>query len=190
MRSTRSTRKQVVVRKLDKGLVKGFVDPVRYLHPEGLEMLDRKGRLLHIPLDEVKGVFFVRKFEGNPNACERKVFHSRPRLAGLWVRLTFKDNEVMEGLVANNLLDMDPLGFSVTPPDLSSNNLRIFIPRSALSTFEVLGVVSESVAHRRPRQPAAPQTPPTDSAKQIGLFSPSDSEPAKPVASLTLKTGL
>jgi len=170
-----STRKQVVVRKLDTGLVKGFVDPASYLRPEGLEVLDREGRLVHIPLEEVKGVFFVREFEGNPQRPERKVFHSRPRLAGLWVRMTFKDNEVLEGLLANNLLAMDPLGFIVTPPDLYSNNVRMFIPRSALSGIEVLGVVSDGAARRASRRLGVPQSGAADLAKQIGLFSSSNS---------------
>jgi len=183
VRGTRSTRKQVVVRKLDKGLVKGFVDPDAYLHPEGVELLDREGRLLRIPLEEVKGVFFVREFDGNPQASERKIFHSRPRLAGLWVRMTFKDSEVMEGLVANNLLAMDPLGFSVTPPDFSSNNLRIFIPRSALSNFEVLSVVSGSIGRRGMRRRAAPKAKAADATKQFDLFSALETEPVKPLAS-------
>jgi hypothetical protein len=147
-----STRKQVVVRKLDKGVVKGFVDPASYLRPESVEVLDREGRLVQIPLHEVKGVFFVREFDGSPRHAERKVFHSRPRLAGLWVRLTFKDNEVLEGLLANDLLAINPLGFFLTSPDFYSNNLRMFIPRGALSGMEVLGVVSEGAARRAGRR--------------------------------------
>lgn len=168
-----STRKQVVVRKLDKEVVKGFVDPASYLRPEGLEVLDREGRLVHIPLHEVKGVFFVREFDGNPQRTERKVFHSRPRLAGLWVRLTFKDSEVLEGVLTNDLLAIDPLGFFLTPPDFYSNNLRMFIPRGALSGIEVLGVVSDGATRRPWRRLAATQPTAADSAKQIGLFSSS-----------------
>jgi hypothetical protein len=163
-----STRKRVVVRKLDKGLVKGFLDPKGYLTSD-LEVLDREGRLVHIPMVEVKGVFFVRDFEGNPDRAERKVFRSRPRLAGLWVRMTFKDTEVLEALLANNLLDLDPLGYLVTPPDVYSNNLRIFIPRTALTGMEVLGVISDGVV-RRMSQRAAQARISSASGQQIGLF--------------------
>ena len=164
-----STRKRVVVRKLDKGLVKGFLDPKGYLTSD-LEVLDREGRLVHIPMVEVKGVFFVRDFEGNPDRAERKVFRSRPRLAGLWVRMTFKDTEVLEALLANNLLDLDPLGYLVTPPDVYSNNLRIFIPRTALTEMEVLGVISDGVV-RRMSQRAAQARAAGTSEQQFGLFS-------------------
>lgn len=110
-----STRKRVVVRKLDKGLIKGFIDPSGYLADE-IEVLDRQGRLVNVPMSEIKGLFFVREFEGNPDRAERKIFRSRPRLAGLWVRMTFKDSEVLEALLPNNLLSVDPLGYLVTPP--------------------------------------------------------------------------
>ena len=110
-----STRKRVVIRRLDKGLIKGFIDPGAYLSPE-IDLLDREGRLVHIPLKEIKGIFFVRDFDGNPDRAERKVFRSRPRLAGLWMRMTFKDSEVLEALLPNNLLEVDALGYLVTPP--------------------------------------------------------------------------
>jgi hypothetical protein len=165
-----STRKRVVVRKLDKGLIKGFLDPKGYLAQE-IDVLDRDGRLLHIPLSEVKGVFFVREFDGNPGRAERKVFRSRPRLAGLWVRMTFKDSEVLEALLPNNLLDVDPLGYLVTPPDVYSNNVRMFIPRTALAEMEVLGVISDGVM-RRISQRAAQSRASGAGEQQFGLFAP------------------
>jgi hypothetical protein len=165
-----STYKRVVVRKLDKGLVKGFVDPATYLSENKIQVLDRDGRLVSIPIEEVKGLFFVREFEGNPQHAERKVFHSRPRLAGLWVRMTFKDNEVLEGLIPNNLLEIDPLGYLLTPPDVYSNNLKIFIPRSALATMEVLGVIAEGVARRLSQRATTTRVEAPGASKQIGLF--------------------
>ena len=88
----------------------------------------------------VKSVYFVREF---PDAFqpERKVFLSRPKLDGLWVRLRFRDEDVMEGIVANDLLDLLDNAVQLTPPDLHGNTLRLFIPRSALAEMKVLGVV-------------------------------------------------
>jgi hypothetical protein len=166
-----STRKRVVVRKLDKGLIKGFLDPGRYLGPE-IDVLDREGHVVHVPLDEIKAVFFVRDFEGNPDRAERKIFRSRPRLAGLWVRVTFRDSEVLEALLPNNLLETDPLGFLVTPPDVYSNNLKIFIPRTALTSLEVLGVISDGVVKRMSQRAAQARAATSD--RQFGLFGASD----------------
>jgi hypothetical protein len=161
-----STRKRVVVRKLDKGLVKGFLDPSTHLAAE-LEVLDREGRLVHVPLSSVKGVFFVRNFDGNPDRAERKISRSRPRLAGLWVRVTFKDTEVLEAMLPSNLLEVDPLGYLVTLPDVYSNNLRIFIPRTALSELEVLGVISDGVVRRMSQRAAQARAAPAD-REQLG----------------------
>lgn len=161
-----STHKKVVIRKLDAGTIKGYVDPNRYLGQTSIEVLDQEGRLLSVPLAEIKGIFFVREFEGNPQRPERKVFHRRPRLTGLWIRMTFKDKEVLEGIISNNLLTLDPLGFHVTPPDMYSNNLKVFIPRTSLEGLEVLGVISDG-ASRRPSPPAR-EAP--EASAQIGLF--------------------
>ena len=163
-----STRKRVVVRKLDKGLVKGFLDPDHFLGQE-IEVLDREGRLVRVPLNLIKGVFFVRDFDGNPERAERKIFRSRPRLAGLWVRVTFKDHEVLEALLPNNLLEIDPLGYLVTLPDVYSNNLKIFIPRTALTALEVLGVISGGVM-RRMSQRAAQARAAATGDRPFGLF--------------------
>jgi hypothetical protein len=144
-----SGRKRVVIRKLDKSLNKGFVDPISYLRPDGVEILDREGRLCTVPIAELKAVFFVREFEGNPRRDERKVFQSRPKLlAGLWVRMVFKDNEVLEGLLPNDLLEVPTNGFLITPPDVYSNNVKIFVPRCALAAIHVLGVISGGTVRR------------------------------------------
>jgi hypothetical protein len=166
----KSTYKKVVVRRLDHGLMKGFVDSTSYLGPNGIRMLDREGRTLTIPLHEIKGVFFVRDFDGNPQRSERKLFQSRPRLAGLWVRVTFKDKEVLEGLLPSNLVELSPEGFLVTPADLYSNNLRIFVPRTALSEITVLGVIPNGRPRKLSRKGSGLQGDTAIAEGQIGLF--------------------
>ena len=47
----------------------------------------------------------MREFT-EPFEPERKTFLSRPKLDGLWVRLRFRDEDVMEGIVGNDLLDL------------------------------------------------------------------------------------
>jgi hypothetical protein len=172
----KSTYKKVVVRKLDRSLIKGFVDSASYLRLNGIQIIDREGRAVVLPLPEIKAVFFVRDFDGNSQRSERKLFQSRPRLAGLWVQMTFKDNEVLEGLLPNNLVEISPEGFLVTPADLYSNNLKIFVPRTALSKINVLGVIPDG----RPRRPSQKRGGlPGDTApseRQIDLFPASEEQ--------------
>jgi hypothetical protein len=172
----KSTYKKVVVRKLDRGLTKGFVDSTSYLGPNGIRMLDREGRALTIPLQEIKGVFFVKDFDGNPQRSERKLFQSRPRLAGLWVRMTFKDKEVLEGLLPNNLVELSSEGFLVTPADLYSNNLRIFVPRTALSEMTVLGVISDGRLRKRLQKGSGVAGDTEIADRQMGLFPAAERE--------------
>jgi hypothetical protein len=176
----KSTYKKVVVRRLDHGLIKGFVDSASYLKPNGIQMLDRQGRSVLIPLAEIKGVFFVRDFDGNPQRSERKLFQSRPRLAGLWVQMTFKDKEVLEGLLPSNLVELNPEGFLITPADLYSNNLKVFVPRTALSEINVLGVISDGRLKKLSQKGSRVRGEPATSERQIGLFPASERQGKKP----------
>ena len=105
---------------------------------------------------------------------ERKTFLSRPKLDGLWVRLRFRDDDALEGIVSNNLLDLLDTGVQLTPPDLHGNVLRMFIPRSALAEMKVLGVVG--VARRTARATrgiARGRRSPVETLRRITAESPS-----------------
>jgi len=67
----------------------------------------------------------------------------------LWVRLRFKDNEVLEGMMANDLSLTTAEGFLINPPDLRSNTQRIFVPRTALESLTVLAVIGATRRQRR-----------------------------------------
>lgn len=176
MPSSPSTHKKVAVRKLDNELVKGYINPQTYITPGGVQLLDREGRIVTIPLEFVKGVYFVRDFDSDEDRRERKAYLTRPKLDGLWVRLTFKDGEVMEGLMPRDLLAADPRGFTVTPPDLNSNHLHIFVPRSALTALEVLGVIANGARRRFHLQAASARRKAAGTSGQIRLFPPPTSE--------------
>ena len=136
-----STTKKVFIRRFEREPVHGFASPQHYLQPTGIEILKPEGSILLLAYREVKCVAFVREFPALAASEDRKVFHTRPKMEGLWVRLLFRDGDLMEGILPNNLLLIDPYGFSFVPPDPFSNNQRIFVPREALRDIHVLGVV-------------------------------------------------
>jgi len=141
-----STHKKVVVRKLDRDSVNGFVG-ARFISDGKLELLNTAGNVVLIELRDVKGVYFVRDFNDSEDLT-RKTFTARPRAEGLWVRLKFRDNDIVEGLMPNDLMQITADGFLVNPPDTRSNTQRIFVPRSALTEMTVLGVIGEKVRRK------------------------------------------
>ncbi len=148
-RAPASTHKKVVVLRLDGAAIRGYVSAKLLGQAEAIELLTRDGEYQSIPTGEVKCVYFVREFDSDFE-LERKTFLSRPKLDGLWVRLRFRDEEILEGIVSNDLLGLLNSGVQLTPPDLHGNTLHMFVPRSALVEMKVLGVVG--ISRRAPRQ--------------------------------------
>jgi hypothetical protein len=142
-----STHKKITVRKLDRDSMNGFVS-TQFVVDGKLEMLNTSGNLVALDLKEIKCVYFVREF-GDAEELNRKTFTTRPRTEGLWVRLRFKDNDVMEGMMANDLTQVAPEGFLLNPPDTRSNTQRIYVPKSALASLMVLAVIGGPAARRK-----------------------------------------
>jgi hypothetical protein len=154
-----STTKKAIIRRYDKEPLAGYVNPFSYLQGAGVELLSAQGNVSIVPYEDIKSISFVREFDSRET--DRRVFNARPRIEGLWVTFQFRDGEVMEGVMSNNLLQVERYGFTVIPPDPSSNNQRIFIPRTALRSVEVLGVVGSPLKKRKAKPVAK---------EQIGLF--------------------
>lgn len=143
-----STHKKVIVRKMDRDSINGYVAPAHFVHEGKLELLNTAGNVVTIDLRDIKGIYFVREFSDS-ESLTRKTFTTRPRTEGLWVRLRFKDNEVLEGMMPNDLSLTTAEGFLINPPDLRANTQRIFVPRTALESLTVLAVIGAARRQRR-----------------------------------------
>jgi hypothetical protein len=166
------SRKKVIVRLHPEGT--GFSIQAGYLAANGLldasgqslELLDVAGRLLTIPLARVRYVAYVRDFNledaENPERLLRRVFLARPRTEGLWVRLTFRDGEIIEGLAGLDLAlleeAMEDKGVFLLPPDVRSNTQRLYVPRTSLQALQVVGVVTTPSRVEKPRSPKVEET--------------------------------
>lgn len=156
-----SQRKPVIVRKFTRDWVAGYA-PLGF--PAGaseLELLDPGGKVLRMPWDSVKWVCYVRDLpvspadQGNPERLLHKRFTVRPRAAGLWLRMTLQDGEELEGLAANDRSLIDGAGLLLTPPDLRSNTQRIYVPRAAIQSLEVVSLIG--AGKRRPGEAEQPE---------------------------------
>ncbi len=154
LRTTTSTHKKVVVVLLDRTALRGYLNPGKLGDSETIDLLTPDGEHREFSVKDLRSIYFVREFADDFEP-ERKVFLSRPKLDGLWVRLKFRDSETLEGVVPNDLLALLDRGVQITPPDLHGTTIKIFIPRSALLEMTVLGVVG--IARRKPAAPVQPQ---------------------------------
>ena len=131
----------MVVERFGRERIRGYVNLATYLQPSGIEVMTADGNVGQVPYSQVKVVSFVRELEGAGVLSERREFLARPKTAGLWVELRFRDGDRLEGVLPNNLLLLEPLGYSFSPPESAGNAQRAFVPRAALDEISVLGVV-------------------------------------------------
>ena len=153
-----STHKKVIVRKLDRDSLHGHVG-TQFLVDGKLELINTSGNVVGIELSDIKGVYFVRDFNDSESPL-RKTFSGRPRTDGIWVRLQFRDNDLIEGMMPNDLMQSMPEGFYIIPPDTRSNTQRIFVPRTALLSATVLGVIGGPVSRKKK----------AEDARQVAMF--------------------
>jgi hypothetical protein len=157
------SRKKVIVRKFSRSWLAGYLPPGDFVVQGEVGMLDLGGKLISLDLTDVKWICFVRDFQSGdlnqPERLLRKSFPGRPRSQGLWVRARLKDNDLIEGLVQNDITLLAGDGLFLIPPDSRSNTQRIFLPRQAVVELEILAVI-------RPGARPAPRRGSTDSAQE------------------------
>lgn len=146
-----STHKKVVVVSEDGTPLKGYLNPTGLPSAETIDLLTPDGEHKQIAVSAIKAIYFVADLNQSYEP-QRTVFLSRPKLEGLWLRLTFRDRQIMEGISSNEFLEAVDRGVQFVPPDLHGNCLRMFVPRAALTEVKVLGVVGPV---KRPARPAA-----------------------------------
>jgi hypothetical protein len=155
-----SARKPVIVRKFSRDWSAGYAGADPSLGSTECEILDVTGKVLRIPWAEIKWVCYVRDFPqgetSNPERLMQKRFATRPRTAGLWIRMTLTDGEELEGLAANDRSLVDGSGLLLTPPDTRSNTQRIYVPCSSIQKFEVVSLIGAG-ARKHPAAAGPPQ---------------------------------
>jgi len=171
-RSMASQRKPVIVRKFSRDWCAGYAGVNFGQDAPELEILDLNGKVTWIAWRTIKWVCYVRDFPAatsgtetaNPERLLHKRFTIRPRTAGVWLRMTLTDGDELEGLAANDRTLLDGSGLLLTPPDTRSNTQRIYVPRAAIQTLEVVGLIGAGA-----RKSTGPRRTP---AEQPDLFQP------------------
>jgi hypothetical protein len=145
-----SGQKKVVIRRFAGPLAWGYLPQTALVRDELIPLMAADGRITPISLNEIKTIAYVQDFNlddaVDPERIRRRSFIGRPRGDGLWLKLTFQDDDTLEGLAPVGMSLLDTLiadrGLFLTPPDGRGNTQRLFIPRTAIRSLEVLGYVT------------------------------------------------
>lgn len=121
--------------KVIKGYTNDFFPNKATFHFQPLEA-NPNDKAIEIKVCDLKAIFFVKDFVGNPGYKNRNSFEVGQSVSGRKVELTFKDGEKLVG----STLGYDPLrpGFFITPADTGCNNLRAFVLNAFISQFRYL----------------------------------------------------
>ncbi len=152
-----SAHKKVVVRRITNETFPGYLPLSGFVHGGSVPLLDLEGRVITINIGDIKHICYVRDFNlndtANPERLARRTFLARPRGEGLWVRMTFRTGDLLEGLAPTDVSLADDLirdaGIFITPPDTRSNTQRIYVPRVSLAELQLVAVIT-TPSRRKP----------------------------------------
>jgi hypothetical protein len=122
-----------------------------------LDLLDLSGRVIPLFLNDIKHISYVRDFNltdtVNPERLTRRTFLARPRTEVLWLRMTFRSGDLLEGLAPTDIGLLDDIlndsGLHLTPPDTRSNTQRLYVPRTSLTELQLIAVIT-TPSRRKP----------------------------------------
>jgi len=130
---------KIVVRYQDGRLLKGMTSDF-FPNKNTFHMLPMDAppasKPLELSADNLKAVFFVKGFEGNPDYKDKKEFDSNKAPVGRKIRVVFRDGETMVGTTHG--YQPDRPGFFVVPADPNSNIERCFVVTAATREVKLM----------------------------------------------------
>jgi hypothetical protein len=123
---------RIVARFQDGRLIKGFTTdflPTKDRFHVFPEEAAPGAKPTEVIVAQLKALFFVKSFAGNPHHEEPSDFPGDKPPAGRRIRVIFKDGEIMSGTTQG--FDRTRPGFFVTPVARGSNNERCFVVTAA-----------------------------------------------------------
>ena len=132
-------RIKVVVRyangRVLKGYTQDFFPNKNRFHLFPTDKPDAPG--VDVSVKDLKAIFLVRDFAGDPHYVERKKYEKGEKPSGRRLEVTFLDGELVVGATLG--YDRNRPGFFILPADPKSNNVRIFVVASAVKQVRQLG---------------------------------------------------
>jgi hypothetical protein len=160
----------IVARYLDGRVLKGTTHDFSPTRPSFHLEVGAAHEVVELRLRQLKAVFFVKSFEGDPAHEHIPGFIEGPeeRPQGRKIAVRFRDGEFLCGYTMSWSPDRD--GFFVFPTDKSSNNDRIYVVAS--STDEIKSGPQAEALAQRAAAGAAAQGPAGPAVAPRGLNPP------------------
>jgi hypothetical protein len=130
---------KVVVRYADGSVIKGythdfFPNKDRFHLQSQQQSSGQDTR--QVLVKDLKAIFFVRDFGGNPTYEERRQFVTSDKPQGRKIEVILKDGEKLVGSTMG--YDPNRPGFFIHPVDEKSNNIRIFVVQTFVDKVRYL----------------------------------------------------
>jgi hypothetical protein len=130
---------QVVARFADGRLLKGVTADF-FPNKDVFHVSDASSPLGSEPVEvrtaELKALFFVKDYAGDPEHLDRNEFEPSQHPAGRPIKVVFKDGEVLVGTTTG--YQPGRPGFFLVPADETSNNERCYVVTAATSEVAFL----------------------------------------------------
>lgn len=123
---------KVIVRFADGRMIKGMTSdffPAKDFFHVSLKDAAPGDEPVKVHTSEMKALFFVKDYAGNPEYRERGEFDPEHPTAGRHIRVEFRDGEVLTGTTTG--YNQSRPGFFLEPADPDSNNERCFVVTAA-----------------------------------------------------------
>ncbi len=140
---------KVVIRYIDGKMIKGYLTNFSEKSDNiSIREIDND-KVVQVPVDTLKAIFFVRSFEGKRTYSEKKVYGISAK-KGDRAFVKFKDAEPLVGFLTGDVpwdrkkgfflskIETDLKGFYIVPVDRGSNNLKIFVMLSAVEDVSIM----------------------------------------------------
>jgi hypothetical protein len=135
---------KVVIRHIDGKMIKGYITNFSE-KSDIISIREIDGdKVIQVPVESLKAIFFVRSFEGKRTYSEKKVYGISAK-KGDRAFVKFKDAESLVGFLSGDVpwdrkkgfflskIETDLKGFYIVPVDRGSNNIKIFVMLSCLT---------------------------------------------------------
>ena len=130
---------KVVVRLADgrklKGTTNDFLpgkDTFHLIMPKG----PHEGKIVTIPTKDLKALFFVKTYKGNPDHEKQNDFDPTKPPVGRKIKVVFKDGEVLVGTTTG--YQPGRPGLFIVPADPDSNNERCYVFATATKSINFI----------------------------------------------------